>query len=156
MTLKELSEAIHRKQMEKYPNMPPHAIPRKKLSEGSANELTKSILAFFAYKGIKAWRQRSEGRLLARKTVVNAVGQTIEVQKQKYIPGSKESKGIGDVGAVLPPLGRACWVEVKFGKDRLSDDQKKFKSEAEASGAIYIVANNWDSFIFQISKHVKI
>jgi hypothetical protein len=116
MTLRELSEAIA---IKKYANIPEHARPVKKLKENSANELTKSILAYFEYNDIMAWRQASEGRYIKGKEYTDWAGRKKE-EKGMYIPRSKGGKGSADVTATLPPYGRRLEIEVKYGKDRQS------------------------------------
>ena len=73
-------------------------------------------------------------------------------EKGMYIPRSKAAKGSGDITVILPPLGRRLDVEVKYGKDRQSDDQKRFQSELEAMGGLYIIVRTWEDFMHQIVK----
>lgn len=148
MTLKELSKAIIDK---KYSAIPEHARPSVKLSDSSANELTKSIIAFFNYKGIMAWRQSSEGRYIKGKEYTDWMGRKKE-EKGQYIPRAHGAKGSADITATLPPLGKRLEIEVKFGKDRQSPDQKKFQDQIEAMGGIYIIVRTWDDFIKQFNK----
>jgi len=42
--------------------------------------------------------------------------------------------------------GVSVAIEVKIGKDRLSEYQQTVKEEIERSGGVYIVARNWDQF----------
>lgn len=151
MTLRELSTAIVNKKQAKIPE---HCRSYKRLSDGSANDLTTAILAYFDLKGVKAWRQKSEGRYLRPEYQHNVLGHRIETSKGKFIPGSKASKGIGDIAAILPRSGKFLSVEVKFGKDRQSEDQIAFQKSVEESGAIYLLAKNWDGFIVEISKYL--
>lgn len=150
MTLKELTIAIVNKKQAKIPE---HCRSYKRFSDGSANDLTTAILAYFDLKDIKAWRQRSEGRYLRPEYQHNVLGGRVEISKGKFIPGSKASKGIGDIAAILPG-GKFLSVEVKFGKDRQSEDQIAFQKSVEASGAIYLLAKNWDGFVHQIEKYL--
>jgi hypothetical protein len=139
----------------KYSTVPEHARPVMRLEDRTANGLTKAILVYFDFKGIKAWRQASEGRFIQGRTFMNeTVGRTMQ-EKGKYIPRSKAAKGSGDVTCILPPLGRRMDLEVKIGRDRQSDDQKKFQREIEAMGGIYILVRTWDDFIQQIKQYVK-
>jgi len=43
--------------------------------------------------------------------------------------------------------GLCVWIEVKAGKDRQSEDQKKRQSEIERAGGFYFVARSTDDFI---------
>src|SRR6267154_3668958 len=146
MTLREFSELYNNT---KYGHVPAHCRANHQFKENSANELTKSVLAWLEFKGIHAFRQSSEGRYLAPKTVKNVIGRTVTLGQGKYIPRSKGAKGSADITATLPPLGRRCEIEIKYGKDRQSDVQKEFQKEVESMGGIYIIVRTWDGFLFE-------
>jgi hypothetical protein len=148
MTLRELSKAISDKN---HPNVPLHCRPNKPLSDSSANALTKAIIAYFDYKGIKAWREASEGRYLKGKEYTDMFGRKKE-EKGMYIPRASSNKGAGDIMAVIPPHGKMLSVEVKHGKDYQKPDQKEFQKELESMGGIYIIVKTWQDFEFQINK----
>lgn len=147
MTLKELSKALSD---QKHSTVPEHCRPVKSYRDNSANELTKSVLAYFEFKGWKAWRQASEGRFIQGRNYKDWAGREKQ-EKGMYIPRSKAAKGIGDIACIMKG-GRFLSVEIKFGKDRMRDEQKKFKEEAEEAGAVYMVVKTWEDFIFQINK----
>ena len=94
-----------------------------KFSEGSANDLTKAIIALFYVCGGSAWR-------------INTMG-VYDKKTGKY-RNSGASLGVSDVIGCLN--GAMYAVEVKYGKDRLSDNQKKFQAQVERSGGMFIVA----------------
>jgi hypothetical protein len=148
MTLKDLSIWYAN---EKYGNIPDHARPNKKFSDAGANELTKSILAYFELKKWKAYRQNSEGRFIQGREYTDWMGRSRQ-EKGMYIPRSKSNKGAGDISCLIPPFGRRLEVEVKFGKDKQSPDQKSFQKEIEDMGGIYIIVKTWEDFFFQIKK----
>ena len=150
MTLRELAEQIAAK---RYANIPKHAWKIVKFSDSGANELSKAILGYFELKGIKANRQSSEGRYIQGKEYTDWAGRK-KRENGKYIQRSKASVGSGDITVTLPPLGRRLDIEVKYGKDRQSDVQKKFQSELEAMGGIYIIVRTWEDFYHQITKIV--
>lgn len=50
--------------------------------------------------------------------------------------------GAGDILFVLPPHGRAAFLELKTEKGRLSSTQKTFETDAEQCGAYYAVARS--------------
>lgn len=146
MTLKELSKAISDS---KYGNIPVHARPLRVYSEKSANELTKSILAYLEFNGVKAWRQASEGRYIQGKEYTDMFGRKKQ-EKGMYIPRSKAAKGIGDISAVI--RGQFVSIEIKYGKDRMRPEQRQFAEELKDSGGTYIVVKTWDDFIRQIKQ----
>ena len=151
MTLKELSTAIVEKEQA---NIPVHCRAPKKLSDSSANELTKSILAWFKYqrdmgKKVFAERQGVEGRYRPGQEVTNVLGQRKQM-KGMYLPAN--NKGAADIKSMIN--GRAIEIEVKHGKDRLSDGQIKYREKIEAGGGIYLVVKTWDDFIHQIKQYL--
>jgi len=152
MTLKAFSELYNKS---RHLTIPEHARPVKIFRENSANELTKSCLAYLEFHGIQCFRQSSEGRMLPAKQVKNVMGQTITLGQNKWIPRSKGGVGKADLSATLPPHGKRLEIEIKYGKDKQSDDQKKFQAEVERMGGIYLLVRNWDSFIHLITPMLK-
>lgn len=150
MTIKQLSSALMEKRY-KNSTVPEYARPVVRLSDKSANELTKTIVAYFEYKGIQAWRQSSEGRYLKGKEYTDWSGRKKE-EKGMFIPRAHGAKGSADITATLPPLGRRLEIEVKFGKDRQSDVQKEFQRKVESMGGLYMIVRTWEEFVFQIEK----
>lgn len=147
MTIKEFSKAYADK---KWSKIPSYGRPEKQFKDNSANELTKSMLAWFEFNGIYAYRQSSEGRFIQPKKVKNVLGREITLGKGTWIPRSKGGKGLGDVSAIINGLFTS-W-EVKHGKDKQSDVQKETQAKIEASGGRYFIVKNWDDFMFQVEK----
>ena len=54
-------------------------------------------------------------------------------------------KGLPDIFAVI--RGRFAGIEVKAGRDKLSDNQKRRKFEIEKAGGLYFEARSTDDFI---------
>lgn len=54
-------------------------------------------------------------------------------------------KGISDIIAVV--RGLSVFIEVKVGKDRMSEDQIRFKYETERAGGIYFECREIDPFL---------
>lgn len=148
MTLKQLAKMISD---DRGYSVPEHARLIRPLSDKNANELTKSILAYFKFKNIKAWRQASEGRYIKGNDYTDWMGRKKE-EKGIYIPRANAGLGAGDICAVMPPLGRMLSIEVKHGKDYQKPDQKIFQVEVEASGGLYMIVKTWDDFWVQINK----
>lgn len=152
MNLKDLSNAVHEK---KYAgsSVPEHARPKKVFSDKSANDLTQAIIAYFELIGWMAHRQASEGRYIPGKEYTNVMNQRKQM-KGTWIPRSKAAKGSGDI-RVVGPKGITIEIEVKYGKDRQSEDQKEYQKKLEAMGGIYIIAKTWEGFFLQFSKYTK-
>ena len=124
--LKELEREIKRKE---YPNIPEHALPHRNFTDKTANELTQAILAWLRFNGHYASRVQSQGQWN---------------NKLKMFIKSNVRKGIGDIMAVVQ--GKTLMIEVKIGRDKLSDYQKATQKDVENSGGIYYVAKNFQDF----------
>lgn len=97
----------------------------------TANQITRNVVrAANMQPGCVAYR-------------VNNVGVWDEA-KQIHRRGNTE-KGLPDI--VLIFKGRFVGIEVKAGRDKLSEDQLKRKFEIERAGGIYFEARSTDSFL---------
>jgi Holliday junction resolvase len=114
---------------ERYPNVPINALPRKKY-KSDANGLTRAIVDWLTLNGHFASRTSSAGRYLPK--------------ERRFIP-STTRKGYPDITATIN--GKSVYIEVKTGKDRMSESQQKVKSEIEASGGIYFIAHSFNDFM---------
>lgn len=82
---------------------------------------------------------------------INNVGVWDEA-KQVYRKGNTQ-KGIADISAVI--RGRALWVEVKAGRDKVSREQIIFQGEVERAGGLYFVARSTDEFLNYFTELLK-
>lgn len=96
----------------------------------TANSLTRRIVAHIQDNGYFATRLQSTG--MYREDL------------EKYVP-SQQRAGMPDVFAVVE--GRAVFVEVKAGKDRLSDGQKQTIAALKGAGAWVCVAQDFQGFV---------
>lgn len=105
----------------------------------SANRITANILRIINYQpGCVAYR-------------VNNVG-VWDAAKGIHRAGNTE-KGLPDIWACVK--GKFVVIEVKAGKDRLSEHQVKRKFEIEKAGGVFIVARSTDEFINEFNFIVK-
>lgn len=128
--LKELETLQMENRKIKYPSIPDYAMPRKKQSDGSANSLTQAILSWLELNGCWATRVSSAGRYI--------------VQQGKFIP-STTKRGTADIHAVI--AGRHVSIEVKIGRDKMSEDQHKVKASIEKAGGVWFVARSFYEFL---------
>ncbi len=133
----------------KYPNIPEHALPRPKYSDRTANALTKCIIDYVNLIGGIAERRNSMGRYLQPKTYTNVFGKKVQLGKGKYIPTTGR-KGTSDISGVFKGVPLA--IEVKIGKDRLSEAQQAYKVHFEESGGWYCIAKDFQGFYIEFSK----
>lgn len=93
-----------------------------------ANELTKYCLIILRKNNVIAWRN-------------NTVG-IWDASKQIYRKNPSTLKGVPDIIGFSKKDGRFISVEIKAGKDRLSQDQLLFKSFCDGSGAFWCLIRN--------------
>ena len=125
--VKELERMADAEARRLHPAMP-HLAPRK-FRDDSANSLTGCIVKYITFKGGFASRISNQG--------------TYSLKLRKYIPGTSR-RGLPDIMATF--RGISLHIEVKHGKDRLSDAQKEIRAEVSKSGGIYYVARDFTSF----------
>jgi len=129
----------------KYPNVPEHAIPRMKFTDNTTNNLTKCVVNFINYSGYQAERISNTGRYIDEsRTVTDVLGQKRKIGSGKFIPGTG-TNGTADISATIH--GRSVKIEIKFGKDRQSEVQKKYQEQIEKAGGIYVIVKDFDSFL---------
>lgn len=128
-----------------YPSVPEYAIPSQKYTDTTANGLTRCVMDWLNLSGHMAERTSNEGRVIDnRKTYVDAIGQRKTIGEVKRIKSSG-TVGTSDVKAVI--RGRMVAIEIKIGKDRQSDAQKKYQAKVEAAGGVYIIVKNFSDFL---------
>jgi hypothetical protein len=151
---KKLLEDLYLKQTKKnYPYFPEYAIPMEKFSDTSANDLTKTICKFITYIDGQAERISNQGQYRDNKKIVTDVlGRQRTVGSGTWTKG-QGTNGTADISAIY--RGKSYKIEVKIGKDRMSQAQLRYKQEVERAGAVYIIARNFDDFINEFREHVK-
>lgn len=141
-TLQELSDADISFQKKKYPNNPYPV--RTKFRDNTANELEKSLLAFFNCIGGMAERVKNMGREINVKTKHKcSVFGEVTQENRKFIPSTGRN-GTSDVKALYRGVSYA--VEAKIGRDSMSDSQKKYRQDFEKNGGVYIIARTFEQF----------
>jgi len=133
---------------EKTPDFPDgyRSLPTYFNQAATTNGLTKCIIAWFRLHGWHAERITSSGRVIDNtKQVTDVLGRVRKIGSTKYIPGTS-MKGTADIEAF--PAGFPVKIEVKNAKtkDRQSAYQKGYEAVINASGGVYYIATNLDSF----------
>ncbi|NDU95246.1 VRR-NUC domain-containing protein [Spirosoma terrae] len=113
----------------KYANVPRFALVKSRYTDKSANDLTTAVVDYLNLSGFFATRLASTG--------------TFRADLQKYVP-SRQRSGLPDVMAVVD--GRSVFIEVKVGKDRLSEEQREAINDLENAGASVFVAGDFQGF----------
>lgn len=96
----------------------------------NANELTRRIVAHIRANGGFATRLSSTG--------------TYRADLKKFVP-SQQVSGLPDVTGVFN--GRSLWVEIKVGRDQLSEAQKRTISGLIVAGAAVFVSRDFEGFL---------
>lgn len=139
--LKQLARIVEAQQIRNRPLIPPHARRKPVFRDNTANELTRSIIAFI--EAIDGSAER-----------INSMGRQITTQgKTKWVYGTGKN-GTADISATW--AGKSIKIEVKATKgEKQSENQKRYQESIERAGGIYLIARNMDGFVFQFFKAVE-
>lgn len=130
---------------QKYPNLPDYARAITVPSDSTTNGLTKCVIKWIELNGYQAERINSTGRYIdTRKVVTNVVGQQALIGSGKWIKSSG-TVGTADISSVIK--GRSVKIEIKFGKDRQSPEQKDYQAAIERAGGVYLIVRDFDRFV---------
>lgn len=125
--------------------MRPDYVPKTVYTDKTANGLTKCIVHWLNLNGWQAERISTTGRYIDdSKIVTDVLGNRKKIGSGKYIKGSG-TNGSADISATIK--GRSIKIEVKIGKDRQSDAQKKYQEMIEKAGGVYFIATDFDEFL---------
>jgi hypothetical protein len=61
--------------------------------------------------------------------------------------------GSADISATI--RGRSVKIEVKVGKDRQSEAQKRYQESIERAGGVYMIARDFDTFVEWFDEFIK-
>lgn len=115
----------------RYKDVPEYAVPKPAYSDKSANGLTKCVLDWINFHpGCMAYRVNNTG---------------IYDAKAKKYRTSNTRRGIADISAIIH--GKAWQIEIKAGKDKMSEFQKSFKADVEKAGGIYLTVRSFRAFL---------
>lgn len=98
-----------------------------------ANDLQKAIVTYLNLSGWVAWRQNN--------------GAVYDKKIQGYRKNPQHKKGITDVLGFEKNSAIIAAIEVKVGKDKLSEYQILFLQQVANAGGVAIVARNFDQFM---------
>ena len=136
---KALLRALETKYMAyRYPSVPRHVVPFTVYTDSTANGLTRCICDFLNYSDHQAERINTMG---VARTKRATCGKIVGVTWTK----STSTPGSADISATI--YGKSVKIEVKIGKDRMSEAQKRYQENIERAGGIYYVAKTFDNFV---------
>ena len=128
----------------KSPTLPEHCFPKCNYSDKDANSLTKCIVDFINLSGYQAERINTMGVYREPKKHEQFNGTFKTLVKGTYTP-STSTKGSADISSTIH--GRSVKIEVKYGKDRMSEAQQRYKEDIEKAGGVYFIARTFDEFL---------
>jgi len=101
-------------------------------SDATANGLTRAVIDWIRFHGGDAQR-------------INTTGTARRMDgKMKWTPSGMR-KGTADIHAIVS--GRAVSIEVKIGRDKMSEAQHRERDRVERAGGLYYVAKSMAGFI---------
>ncbi len=128
-SVRELEQLKNELDRVKHPNVDPKYLAPYVYRDDTANGLTACIVSYITLRGGFASRVNNGG------TWRKDIG--------KYTPsGSK--RGISDIIGTYK--GISLMVEVKIGRDKMSDHQERVKAEHEAAGGLWFTAHDFAEF----------
>ena len=134
----------------KQPYTKPEAVKRleqvtgNKHRDDTANGCTRCIIAYLKYKGWQAERINTTGIPIdSRRQVTDITGRTRNIGSLTWRP-SGSTVGSADISATIN--GRSVKIEVKIGKDRQSEAQRRYQQAIEQAGGLYYIARNFTEF----------
>lgn len=139
-----LRKMIFEDNKKRYPEMPEGWIPDVPIKTSGANNVTKAVIKFLKLSGHQAERINTMGRRIDQtQTYTDVLGYKRQIGSVKWIKGTG-TKGSADISATID--GRSVKIEVKWGKDRQSAEQKEYQRQVEKAGGIYIIVHTFDEF----------
>jgi len=137
-SIKELNQFALKWKMENSA-LPAYAVVKPKYSDKSANDLTKSVVFdFTTVRGGAAYRINN--------------GAVYDAKRKAYRKGSVR-KGVPDIIGVID--GHFFGIEIKFGRDRQSADQRTVQLEIEAAGGYYFIAKTYEDYLNKINEIIN-
>lgn len=128
----------------KYPSVPDDSLPATNYNDRTANGLTRCIIDFLTFKGWQAERINNTGRMIDRRTsYTDVMGRNKTIGGVDWIRGTG-TDGTADISATV--AGKSVKIEVKIGRDRQSDAQRKYQQMIERAGGVYVIAKTLQGF----------
>lgn len=81
----------------------------------------------------------------------NNNGAVYSVKQKSFLKNPNHKKGIPDICGFRKSDGVSIFVEIKVGRDKMSEDQLRFFDVAIKSGCVALVAGSFDEF----EHHIK-
>ena len=151
--LERLIELKYSLDCKKYPSMNPNYVPKTKYTDKTANGLTKYITNFLKLSGQQTKQINSIDRIIDKQIInTNYLSRQRTIGSLQYIKGNS-TNGTADISATIK--GRYVKIEVKIGADRQSEAQKKYESDVNKAGGVYVMAKDFDIFMEWYNNYIQ-
>lgn len=115
-------------------------------NEKKTNVLTKLIMNWITWKGYYVNRVNTQGQHHIQKIPRFSLSSgKVEYTDKVRFTKSTTKKGTPDLQAVIK--GKAVFIEVKAGKDKIKDPQEEQKSDIEKAGGYHLYAKDMQGFV---------
>lgn len=104
----------------------------------TANDLTKAAVKLLGLRGFVVWRNNNTA---------------VYDPKIRRFRRMSTRKGVSDITGYQKKTGRAIYVEVKVGADKLSDEQREFLIEALTNGCIAFECKQIDDITRRLQQY---
>jgi len=129
IAIAELKQLYLKDHRQRYPNLPEPARVAPSYSDKTANGLTKCITDYLRLKGAFVSRLNNTG--------------IYDAKIKRYRRGMNR-RGLPDLIATYK--GKSLHIEVKAGRDKLSEHQERIRDEQQQSGGIFYIARTFTDF----------
>jgi len=154
MSISRLKQLDVERKKKEHPNLAlnnPDAITPYAYKQNSTNGLTRCIIDAINFTGGFATRINNAGTFRQGKTIKRDFG--MNPIKEKGVYTFNGTRGVADIDSFFN--GVNVKIEVKYGKDKMSEAQRKYKENIERSGGNYIVARDLESFWIEWMKTIN-
>lgn len=126
--VKHLEQLLYEDDCRRHPSMKPEHMARRKMRDDTAGGLTQCIISYVRLQGAFVSRLNNQG-----------------VYRGGRYTRSTSRRGLPDI-LITGRNGRSIFVEVKAGRDRMSQWQKAVRNDQQQAGGLYFVAHDFTSF----------
>ena len=115
-------------------------------SDSTTNGLTKTIIDFLTFSGHWASRVNTQGQARVKNIPrYSLLSGKVENSQKVSFTKSTTKRGTPDISAIIK--GHAVQIEVKVGRDSMSEHQEKEQIRIENAGGSYFIARDMPGFL---------
>lgn len=126
--VKDLEQLLWEDDCRRHPSVDPKYIARRAMRDDTANRLTACVVAYAKLNGCFASRLNNTG-----------------IYRNGKYTRSTSRRGLPDI-LITGKGGQSIFVEVKAGRDRMSQHQERVRDDQQQAGGKYYTARDFSSF----------